>query len=426
MRTACVVGILLVAASLALAGEVFVLKVEGSINPAVQEYVLRGISLAEREGAELLVIILDTPGGLDSATKEIVEGIIASRVPVVVYVYPPGARAASAGTFILLAADIAAMAPGTSVGAAHPVFLGGESPEEGDPMAEKMVNDAVSRIRAIAELRGRNADWAEKAVRESATATASEALELGVIDLVAKDLDSLLSALDGWTLPDGRVIHTGGAGVRWVRKTFREWLLSYLADPNLVYILLLLGIYGLIYEFLSPGIGIGFALGGISLILALMGLQILPINLAGLGLILFGVLLMVLDVFTPTNGILTTGGVISLLLGSFSLFEVQSPAIGLSRWTVIGVVGTVTALFMFVVSKGLLAQRRRPKPLTTMVGLTGVAKTDLVPGGKEGWVLVRGEYWRARAEEEIKEGDEVVVTGQEGRVLTVRRAHRAP
>ena len=404
-------------------GKILLLEVEGSINPVVQEYVLRGLRLAVEEGAPLVVILLDTPEGLDSATKEIVEGIIASEVPVVVYVYPAGARAASAGTFILLSADIAAMAPGTSVGAAHPVLLTGDSPEEGEPMAEKALNDAVSRIRAIAELRGRNADWAEKAVRESATATATEALELGVIDLVVTDLDELLASLNGWKLPDGRVIETAGIPVVRVKKTLRERLLSYLADPNLVYILLLIGLYGLIYEFFSPGIGIGFVVGGISLILALMGLQVLPINLAGLGLILFGVLLMVLDVFTPTNGILTTGGVISLLLGSFSLFEVENPAIGLSRWTVIGVVGTVTAFFVFVVSKGLLAQRRRPKPLTTMVGLTGVAKTDLVPGGKEGWVLVRGEYWRARAEEPVSQGDKVEVIRQDGKTLVVRRGN---
>ena len=404
-------------------GEILLLEVEGSINPVVQEYVLRGLRLAVEEGAPLVVILLDTPGGLDSATKEIVEGIIASEVPVVVYVYPAGARAASAGTFILLSADIAAMAPGTSVGAAHPVLLTGDSPEEGEPMAEKALNDAVSRIRAIAELRGRNADWAERAVRESATATATEALELGVIDLVVNDLDELLASLNGWKLPDGRVIETAGIPVVRVKKTLRERLLSYLADPNLVYILLIIGLYGLIYEFLSPGIGIGFVIGGISLILALMGLQVLPINLAGLGLILFGVLLMVLDVFTPTHGILTTGGVISLLLGSFSLFEVENPAIGLSRWTVIGVVGTVTAFFVFVVSKGLLAQRRRPKPLTTMVGLTGVAKTDLVPGGKEGWVLVRGEYWRARAEEPVSRGDKVEVIRQDGKTLVVRRGN---
>jgi len=404
-------------------GEILLLEVEGSINPVVQEYILRGLRLAVEEGAPLVVILLDTPGGLDSATKEIVEGIIASEVPVVVYVYPAGARAASAGTFILLSADIAAMAPGTSVGAAHPVLLTGDSPEEGEPMAEKALNDAASRIRAIAELRGRNADWAERAVRESATATATEALKLGVIDLVVNDLDELLASLNGWKLPDGRVIETAGIPVVRVKKTLRERLLSYLADPNLVYILLIIGLYGLIYEFLSPGIGIGFVIGGISLILALMGLQVLPINLAGLGLILFGVLLMVLDVFTPTHGILTTGGVISLLLGSFSLFEVENPAIGLSRWTVIGVVGTVTAFFVFVVSKGLLAQRRRPKPLTTMVGLTGVAKTDLVPGGKEGWVLVRGEYWRARAEEPVSRGDKVEVIRQDGKTLVVRRGN---
>ena len=421
MRAICGLVISLALAFGAVGGEIYLLQVEGSINPAVQEYVLRGLHLAERVGAELVVITLNTPGGLDSAMQRIVQAIIASPVPVVVFVYPPGARAASAGTFILLSAHIAAMAPGTSVGAAHPVLLGGESPKEEEPMSEKMVNDAVSRIRSLAELRGRNADWAEKAVRKSATATAQEALKLGVIDLVASTLDELLRDLDGYNLPDGRVIHTSGAELVRVRKTPREWLLSYLADPNLVYILLMLGIYGLIYEFLSPGIGIGFVVGGISLLLALMGLQVLPINLVGIGLILFGALLMVLDAFTPTHGILTTGGVISLLLGSFSLFNVPASVLGFSRTTIFATVGVITAVFIFILSKGLLAQRRRPQPLTTMEGLQGVAKTDIVPGAGEGWVLVKGEYWRARSQEEIKAGDEVEVVGQEGRVLLVRR-----
>jgi len=336
-----------------------------------------------------------------------------------VWVGPPGARAASAGTFILLSADIATMAQGTSVGAAHPVSITGETPEEKDPMAEKIVNDAVSRIRAIAELRGRNADWAEQAVRKSVTATATEALELGIIDLIADSIPELLEKLEGYELPDGRVLHTQGLPVREVKMSLKDRLFSYLADPNLVYILLMLGLYGLIYEFFSPGIGIGFVVGGISLMLALLGLQVLPINFVGIGLILFGVLLMVLDAFTPTNGILTTGGVVSLLIGSFSLFEIDSPVIGLSWTTVAATVGTLTLILVFIVSKGLLAQRQPARPLTSMVGLSGVAKEDLRP---EGWVLVKGEYWRAHCEgEPAKAGDEVVVIKQEGRRLIVRR-----
>jgi len=351
--------------------------------------------------------------------KEIMEAILSSPVPAVVWVGPAGARAASAGTFILFSADVAAMAPGTSTGAAHPVAIPGETAPEDDPIVQKAVNDAVSRIRAVAELRGRNADWAERAVRESATATAPEALDLGVIEILADSFPALLSALDGYVLRDGRILRTAGLPVREIRMTLKEQLFSYLADPNLVYVLFLLGLYGLIYEFFTPGIGIGLVGGGISLLLALLGLQILPISLVGIGLILFGVLLMVLDVFTPTDGILTTGGVVSLLIGSFSLFELGGSALSLSWITIAATVGTLTLVFLFIASKGLLAQRRRPRPLTTMIGLSGVAKDDLAP---EGWVLVKGEYWRAHAEgEPIHKGDRVRVVSQEGTHLTVRR-----
>ena len=413
---ACLVLFLTAAA----AGEEIVkLSVDGSINPSTRDYVLRGLRQAAEISAELVILELDTPGGLDSSMKDMVQGILGSEVPVVVWVGPPGARAASAGTFILLSADIATMAQGTSVGAAHPVSITGETPEEEDPMAEKIVNDAVSRIRAIAELRGRNVDWAEQAVRKSVTATATEALELGIIDLIADSIPELLEKLEGYELPDGRVLHTHGLPVREAKMTLKDRLFSYLADPNLVYILLMLGLYGLIYEFFSPGIGIGFVVGGISLMLALLGLQVLPINFVGIGLILFGVLLMVLDAFTPTNGILTTGGVVSLLIGSFSLFEIDSPVIGLSWTTVAATVGTLTLILVFILSKGLLAQRQPARPLTSMVGLSGVAKEDLKP---EGWVLVKGEYWRAHCEgEPAKAGDEVVVIKQEGRRLIVRR-----
>ena len=414
--TLCLVSLL----ATATAGEGIVkLSVDGSINPATRDYVLRGLKEAASSGAELVVLELDTPGGLDTSMKDIVEAILDSAVPVVVWVGPPGARAASAGTFILLAAHVAAMAHGTSVGAAHPVAITGETPEEEDPMAQKIVNDAASRIRAIAELRGRNADWAEQAVRESVTATATEALELGIIEIIADSIPELLEKLEGYELPDGRVLHTAGLPVQEIGMSFKERLFFYLADPNLVYILLMVGLYALIYEFFSPGIGIGLVVGGISLMLALLGLQVLPINLVGIGLILFGVLLMVLDAFTPTNGILTTGGVVSLIIGSLSLFDIKSPAIGLSWTTVAATVGTLTLILVFIISKGLLAQRRKARPLTSMVGLTGVAKEDLAPGG---WVLVRGEYWRARCEgEPAKAGDKVEVIGREGRQLIVRR-----
>ncbi len=420
MRRELVLVLAGLAFSLLGAGEVVRLSLDGSVNPATSGYVVRGLGEAARRGATLVVLVLDTPGGLDSAMKEIVEAILASPVPVAVWVGPPGARAASAGTFILLAADVAAMARGTSTGAAHPVALTGDGGRADDPVVQKAVNDAASRIRSLAELRGRNADWAERAVRESATVTAVEALDLRVIDLLADSFPSLLSSLDGYRLRDGRVLRTAGLPVREIGMTVRERLFSYLADPNLVYILLLLGIYGLIYEFFTPGIGIGLVGGGISLILALLGLQVLPVSVAGLGLVLFGVLLMVLDALASTEGILTVGGVVSLVLGSLSLFELEGTGLRLSWITVGATVGTLTVIFLFVASKGLLAQRRRPRPLTTMVGLEGVAKDDLLP---EGWVLVKGEYWRAQAEGgPVRRGDRIRVVGEAKGRLTVRRA----
>lgn len=402
------------------AGEIVKLTLDGTVNPATSAYILRGLREAGQRGAALVILELDTPGGLDTAMKEIVEAIMGSPVPVVVWVGPAGARAASAGTFILLAAHVAAMAHGTSTGAAHPVALGGETADEKDPTVQKIVNDAASRIRAIAEARGRNADWAEKAVRESATITAKEALELGVIDLIADSLPELLEKLEGFALRDGRTLHTQDLALRELRMSFREQFLSYLADPNLVYILLMLGIYGLIYEFLTPGIGLGLVVGSISLLLAIFGLQILPVSFVGVGLVLLGFALIVLDVFSPSHGLLTVGGITSLVLGSLSLFEVESPAVRLSWTTVAATLGTLTTILVFMLTKGLAAQRRKPHPLTTMVGLVGEARDDLNP---EGWVFVRGEYWWARAEDPpIARGEPVEVVAQEGRRLRVRRA----
>ncbi len=402
-------------------GAIFRLVLDGSINPMSQEYVLRGISEAEAAQAELVVIELNTPGGLEDSMRQIVMGELASKVPVVVYVAPAGARAASAGAIITLAATVAAMAPGTNIGAAHPVELLGTSSSQNTTESEKILNDAVAFAKSVAQERGRNVTWAEEAIRQSSSLTASEALSQGVINLIANNDADLLSKLDGYTLSDGQVLHTAGLPIEEVRQTLRERFLGYLADPNLVYVLFILGLFGLAYELFHPGIGFGLVTGVICLTLAFFGMQLLPVNALGVILVLFGIALMAVDAFTPTHGVLTTGGVISLVIGSLSLFEIHNRAIGLS-WATIGTtVGTITALFVFVISKGLLIQRKRPLGgLAGMVGETGMARSTLDPDGK---VFVHGEYWNARSlEGRIPAGETVVVEAVKGRLLFVRRA----
>ena len=403
------------------AGEIFHLTLNGSINPVSRDIIKNAITQAEQAHAELLIIELNTPGGLGESMRDIVMAELASTVPIVVFVGPAGARAASAGAIITLAADIAAMAPGTNIGAAHPVeLIGTGGGSESKTMTEKVTNDAVAFAKSIAQERGRNVDWAEKAVRESSSLTAQEALDQGVIDLIADNLPDLLKKLDGYTLKDGRVIHTAGKPVVEIHPSLRERLLGYLADPNIVYVLFIIGLYGIIYEFFHPGIGFGLVVGGICLTLAFFGLQILPVNVVGVILILFGVGLMILDAFTPTHGILTSGGVVSLLIGSFTLFNIPNRTVGLSWVTIVITVGTVTALFVFIISKALLIQRK--VPVTGRIGLIGeigTARTPLDPTGK---VFVHGEYWDARAADgTIEPGERVVVERVEGRTLIVRR-----
>lgn len=403
------------------AGEIFHLTLNGSINPVSRDIIKNAITQAEQAHAELLIIELNTPGGLGESMRDIVMAELASTVPIVVFVGPAGARAASAGAIITLAADIAAMAPGTNIGAAHPVeLIGTGGGSESKTMTEKVTNDAVAFAKSIAQERGRNVDWAEKAVRESSSLTAQEALDQGVIDLIADNLPDLLKKLDGYTLKDGRVIHTAGKPVVEIHPSLRERLLGYLADPNIVYVLFIIGLYGIIYEFFHPGIGFGLVVGGICLTLAFFGLQILPVNVVGVILILFGVGLMILDAFTPTHGILTSGGVVSLLIGSFTLFNIPNRTVGLSWVTIVITVGTVTALFVFIISKALLIQRK--VPVTGRIGLIGeigTARTPLDPTGK---VFVHGEYWDARtADGTIEPGERVVVERVEGRTLIVRR-----
>jgi len=418
----CTVCILIIGMSAVAQSEILRLELATSINPVSKDFVIRTIREAESVAANLIVIELNTPGGLDQSTRDIVAAVLGSSVPIVVFVSPSGARAASAGTFITMAADVAAMAPGTNIGAAHPVnLLGGD---EGDASSEstsmdKAANDSAAFARSIAEQRGRNVEWAEAAVLESSSLSASEALEANVIDLIAADFPSLLRALDGREVR-GEILSTLDAQVREIRPNLRERLLGMLADPNLVYVLFILGLYGLIFEFVRPGIGFGLAAGGVCLLLALFGLQILPVNIVGVALILFGMVLMVLDTFTPTNGILTTGGVVSLLIGSLALFDIPDRSVGLSLGTILAVVGTSAVFFIFVLSKGLMIQRKKPATgPNALIGTIGVIRRDLAPNGT---ILIRGEYWDAHSDEgTLREGTQVRVEGLDGRTLLVRR-----
>ncbi len=396
-------------------GPIYLLTLKASINPITQEYITSNIARAQRNAASLIIIQLDTPGGDLNSMKGIIDAMLASSVPIAVWIAPTGAWGASAGTFITMASDVAAMAHGTTIGAAHPIDISGGTPggtsplpvptspsqtsssSAENPVSQKIVNFSATYVRSIAEQKRRDpraAAWAEQAVRESSTLTADEAVKMGVVDMQADNLTELLQKLNHYQAKDGRVITTENASIKQINMDWRQQLLNYLTDPNLTYVLLLIGIYGLIYEFFSPGVGFGFAIGGISLLLALMGLSVLPVNFVGLALILFGALLMVLDVFSTTHGVLTTMGVVSLLAGSLTLFNMPESSIQLSLWNILVTVGIVSTFSVFILSKGLLAQRRMPLGgLEGLIGAQGIVKDRL---GPVGMVLVQGERWRAQ------------------------------
>jgi membrane-bound serine protease (ClpP class) len=386
-----------------MAQKVIAIKIDGTINPASSGYIERGIELAEKENATCLVISLNTPGGLLKSTRVIVENMMKSSVPVVVYVSPSGAHAGSAGVFITLAANIAAMAPGTNIGAAHPVSMqsGGDS-----TMNEKSTNDAVAFVRTIAEKRARNGQWAENAVRKSYSITETEALDLKVIDLIASGVPDLLKQINGRTVEvtgGTKTITTSAASVENVEMSFVEKLLNILSDPNLAYILMMIGFYGLLFELYSPGAIFPGIVGVIALILAFYSLHTLPINYAGLALIIFGIVLFLLEIKIISHGLLAIGGTVALLLGSMMLIR-KIPNMEFLRisWGVIIPTVVVTVLFfLFVIGAGLRAQRA--KPITGVEGLkdeTGLALETLNPTGT---VLVHGEIWNADAIEGIIE-----------------------
>ena len=398
-----------------------VITVDSAITPAVADYVTKGIDRFRIEGSAGIIILLDTPGGLDLAMRDIVKELLNAPLPVIVFVSPSGARAASAGVMITMAASVAAMAPGTNIGAAHPVAIGiGAKMDE--TMMEKVENDAVAYARGIAQKRMRNADWAEKAVRESVSISAEEALRLNVIDVIASDIDDLLAKLDGTTirLPSGDVIlDTKGAVINRMEMGLRDRILVTLSNPNIAYLLMMIGLAGLYFEFAHPGAILPGVVGGISLILAFFAMQTLPVNYAGIALILFGIILFIAEIKIISHGMLSVAGVISLALGSVMLFESSAPALRVSFGVMIPTILLVSLFFIGVVMLAVKAQRGKPfTGVEGMVGREGTAVTTVHTGGK---VLIKGEYWNASSGEPIEEGTGVRVIGVKGLKVEVEK-----
>ena len=397
------------------------IEIEGVISPVTLRLVGIAIDRAQAERAQALVIQLDTPGGLERSMRAIVQRMMNAEVPVVVYVAPTGARAASAGVFITMAAHVAAMAPATNIGAASPVALGGGADKT---MMKKVENDAAAFIRTIALERGRNADWAEKAVRDAVAITEREALKLKVIDLIADSVPDLLEKIDGRTikLPKGTVtLATKGAPVRPIEIGFRDRFLNIITDPNVAYVLMMLGMLGLFFELSNPGVILPGVIGGISLILAFFAFQSLPINYAGLLLILFGIVLLVAEIKIVSHGILAIGGIVSMALGSLMLFDAPEVGFRVSWWVIVPTVGAMAGLFLFVVAAGVRALGR--PPATGAEGLVGKTATVRERLGPEGQVMVSGEIWRAVAEgEPLEPGAQVRIVAVDGLTLKVAKA----
>lgn len=403
---------------------VFVAQVDALIHPVSAEYMVEAMDRADAEQAAALVFILETPGGLVDSTRTIVTRLLAAKTPVVVFVAPSGARAASAGFLITIAADVAAMAPGTHIGAAHPVSGQGEKMDE--TLSEKAASDVAAYARTLASGRGRNVDLAEQAVRASKAFTEAEALQASppLIDLVASDVPDLLARLDGREIRrfDGRAVTLRLAGARTVEieMGWRQRVLSTLAHPNIAYILLSLGVLGLTIELWNPGSVLPGVVGGICLILAFFTFQVLPVNYAGVLLILFGLVLLLLEIKVTSYGLLGAGGVVSLILGSMILVDSPAPELRVSVSLILPVVAAMTAILVFLVRLAIQSQRR--KAVTGESGMIGQTATALeaITAGGEGQVKILGEVWAARAAEAVAAGDRVEVAAMDGLVLTVR------
>lgn len=453
-------------------GVAIVLDIQDAIGPATRDFLIRSLEKAAQVGAALVVVRLDTPGGLDASTRDIVKAILASKVPVAIYVTPAGARAASAGTYILYSSAIAVMSPATTVGAATPVPIMGATPGQdkparqekdpendqvsekddttqgqesgdsgaqsgddkssedteqgkaapsGDAMTRKVINDSVAFIRGLAEQRGRNADWAERAVREAESITAQEALHLGVIDFIAADIDELLEKADGMVVDvNGQKaeLHTSGLTVEWRAPDWRSQFLAVITNPTIAYILLLMGIYGLVLEGYNPGAVLPGVVGGICLLMALYAFQMLPVNYAGLALIVLGIILMIAEVMAPSFGALGFGGIIAMVIGSIILIDTDVPGYTISP-ALIGGIAVASSLGLMAII--WLAVRARQRPMVSgreqLIGASGEA---LEPFELQGSVFVHGERWAARAESPVRRNQAVKVTGLDGLTLIVR------
>lgn len=438
-------------ASQALASTVWVLPVKGAIGPALSDYLLREIEEAQQNGVDLVILKMDTPGGLDSSMRDIIHAITTSTVPIATWVGPSGSRAASAGTYILLASHVAAMAEATNLGAATPVALGGapqqpssdegkdstdsqpESTEKASDevpaktaMEKKVINDARAYIKGLARLHDRNAEWAEKAVSMAASLDATEALELNVIDFIANSPEDLVSTINGIEVKlNGKLFKLALDNPTWVERVpdWRAEMLAVITNPNVAYILMLIGIYGLLLEFYNPGIGLPGVLGGICLLLAMYALQMMPVNYVGLGLLLLGIALMIAEAFNPSFGILGLGGVVAFVLGSIFLMDSDIPDFQIALPLIFGI--AIFSVGLIVITVGLLLKIRSKKATTGLENFPGklaVVSDDFVDG--TGRVQLDGALWQAKAEQKLKQGDHVTVVKIKGLTLTVQPSDR--
>ncbi|MDT8420534.1 MAG: nodulation protein NfeD [Desulfuromonadales bacterium] len=425
---ACVLSALSAVSGFALqAGQVRVLTVQSSINPVVAEFVREQISLANEQADAALLLQLDTPGGLDTAMREIVQAELQSLTPVIVHVAPSGARAASAGALIALAADFVVMAPGTNIGAAHPVSIGAGGIGSDPVMAEKVVNDAVAYSRSLAQQKGRNQDWAERIVRDSLSTPAQEALELQVVDMIADDVSALLEGLHGRKyLRQGQVmsLDVASATLLPVEMTWRQSVLNAISHPNVAYLLMMLGMLGIFFELSQPGVILPGVIGAIALLLAFFALQTLPVNFVGVLLILLSLVLFVLEIKVVSYGMLSVGGIVAMSIGSLMLIDSSDPYMQISRAVIAATVSCSAAFFLLATWMVVRTQRRRFFSGTEgMIGETGMAVSDI---GEDGKVFVHGEYWQATSQDRIAAGTRIEVTAvADGLVLKVRGLEKA-